>query len=296
MRRRRFLTISAAALCAAPLRAEVTQWQAVALGGTLRVDLRGPRGLGAETVARIGATIAGVEAAASLFRPESALSRLNAAGELADPPPALAALLALAGRVHAATAGRFDPTVQPLWCALAEGRGAAELARARATIGWDRVQLDAAGAVRLAPGQALTLNGIAQGYAADRVREVLLAAGYGPVLVDMGEFAAIGGPFTLGLEDPDWGVLATRRLSDGAIATSSPAALRLGRAFHILGPQGEAPRWSTVSVEAQSAALADGLSTAFCLMSERAIRATCARLPDVRRVTLVSPSGEVTTG
>ncbi len=294
MRRRRFLAISAAALCASPLRAEVTQWQAEALGGTLRVDLRGPRGLGAEIAAQIGAAIAEVEAAASLFRADSALPRLNAVGRLDDPPLALRDLLVLAGRVHAATQGQFDPTVQPLWRALAEGRGTADLALARASIGWDRVQVDGAG-VRLAPGQALTLNGIAQGYAADRVRDLLRAAGYGTVLVDMGEFAARGGPFTLGVEDPDWGLLATRRLTDGAIATSSPAAMRLGAAFHILGPAGGTPHWSTVSVEAESAALADGLSTAFCLMPVQAIHATCARLQEVRRVTLVSAAGEVTS-
>lgn len=294
MKRRRFLMISAAALCAAPLRAEVTQWQAEALGGTLRVDLRGPRGLGEDTAARIGAALAEVEAAASLFRASSALSRLNAAGWLDDPPLVLRDLLALAGRVHVATDGRFDPTVQPLWRALAERRGAEELAKARAAIGWNRVQVDVA-AVRLAPGQALTLNGIAQGYAADRVRDLLLAAGYETVLVDMGEFAAIGGPFTLGVEDPEWGLLATRRITGGAIATSSPAAMRLGAAFHILGPEGEAPVWSTVSVEAESAALADGLSTAFCLMPAGEIRAARTHLSDLRRVTLVSTAGEVTT-
>lgn len=294
MRRRRFLTISAAALCATPLRAEVTQWQAEALGGTLRVDLRGPRALGAETVAQIGAAIAEVEAAASLFHAASALSRLNAAGRLDDPPPALCDLLALAGRVHAATQGRFDPTVQPLWRALAEGRWAADVAQARAAIGWDRVQVYPSG-IRLAPAQALTLNGIAQGYAADRVRDLLRGAGYGDVLVDMGEFAAIGGPFTLALEDPGWGQLATRKLTGGAIATSSPGAMRLGGGFHILDPQGEAPRWSTVSVEAESAALADGLSTACCLMTESEIRAACARVPEVRRVMLISTAGELIT-
>ena len=177
--------------------------------------------------------------------------------------------------------------MQPLWRALAEGR---DPGPARALIGWGRVMR---APLRLSPGQALTLNGIAQGYAADRVRAVLIRAGYEMALVDMGEFAAIGGPFTLGIADPDLGLCATRRLTGTAIATSSPGALRLGGQGHILGPRGQPALWSTVAVEAESAAIADGLSTAFCLMPEAAIRAALARLPG--RATLVSPSGDLST-
>ena len=93
MRRRRFLAVSAAFLAAPAARAEVTSWRAPALGGEVRVDLRGPRGLGAATAARIAALIEEVEAAASLFRPNSALARLNAAGSLEAAPVALTDLL-----------------------------------------------------------------------------------------------------------------------------------------------------------------------------------------------------------
>lgn len=289
MNRRRFMAIGAAFL-AAPARAEVITWQAPALGGLVRVDLRGPRALATETARAIAATIEEVEAAASLFRPESGLSRLNRAGRLDDPPPALRDLLALAGRMHAATAGAFDATVQPLWQALAEG---ADPASARARIGWERVRPGPP--VILGTGQALTLNGLAQGYAADRVRETLHAAGYGCVLVDMGEFAALSGPFRIGVDDPELGQIAIHDILGDAIATSSPGAMRLGGAFHILGPAGQRPVWSTVSVQAASAALADGLSTAFCLMDAPAIRTALARLPEVSAVTAASFSGDVTT-
>lgn len=286
MNRRRFL-IAAGATFALPARAEVARWQVPAFGGTVSVDLRGLRGLAESLRAEVEAVIAEVEAAVSLFRSDSALSRLNAVGRLDDPPPALVDLLALSDRLHGLTGGFFDPTVQPLWRALAEGR---DPAPGRAAIGWARVARDP---LRLAPGQALTLNGIAQGYAADRVRAVLLRAGYGEALIDMGEFAAIGGPFALGIADPELGLCATRRLTGGAIATSSPGALHLGPGGHILGPRGEPALWSTVAVEVESAALADGLSTAFCLMPGAAIRAALATFP--ARVTLVSPAGEVAT-
>lgn len=111
MKRRRFLFIAAAAAFSGAARAENTTWQTDMLGGTVRVDLRGPRCLAQDIAGRIGSTIAEVEAAASLFKTSSALSRLNAACHLDDPPPALLDLLRLANHVHQATAGRFDPTV-----------------------------------------------------------------------------------------------------------------------------------------------------------------------------------------
>ncbi|MCO5151905.1 MULTISPECIES: FAD:protein FMN transferase [unclassified Shinella] len=291
MNRRRFLLITAAvAAFPGAARAGLTRWQADMLGGTVRVDLRGPRDLAQDVATRIGAAIAEVEAAASLFNSDSALSRLNAAGRLDDPPPVLLDLMRLSGKMHAMTDGRFDPTIQPLWRALAEGR---DPAPAHAAIGLARVQVGPP--IRLDKGQALTFNGIAQGYAADRVRGLLQEAGYRDALVDMGEFAALGGPFHISIEDPALGGIATRRLSGNAVATSSPTAMRIGGDFHILGPRGETPGWSTVSVEAENAALADGFSTAFCLMPCEAIRAALHRSPAVTRVTAVDFAGDVST-
>jgi thiamine biosynthesis lipoprotein len=290
MKRRRFLMIAAAMVAAGRAHATVTTWRAVALGGIVRVDLRGPRSLSEQVSADIARVIEEVEFTASLFRADSAISKLNAAGRLVEPPQALVDLLALADQLYRLTDGTFDATVQPLWRVLAEG---GDVGAARMFIGWDRVRLGPA--VTLGPGQALTLNGIAQGYAADRVRALLRDAGYDHALVDMGEFAALGGPFRLGLEDPDIGLFATRALDGTAIATSSPAAMRIGNDFHILGPHGGRPLWSTISVEADSAALADGLSTAFCLMPETAIRSLRRSLPDVRQVTAVDLNGNVST-
>lgn len=290
MNRRRFLFIAAAAAFSGSAHAQTTTWLADMLGGTVRVDLRGPRGLSEDTARRIGATIAEVEAAASLFKADSALCRLNSAGHLDDPPPALLALLHLADHLYKATGGLFDPTVQPLWRALAEGRGPTD---GRNAIGWERVSIGPT--IRLADGQALTFNGIAQGYAADRVRDLLRDAGYGQALVEMGEFAAIGGPFSVAVEDPALGEVAVRRLSGTAIATSSPSAMMIGNAFHILGPGGERPCWSTISVEAQSAAAADGFSTAFCLMPAADISAVLRRTRSITRVTAVDLAGDVST-
>lgn len=290
MRRRRFLQIAASALAMPGPAAAETRWQGVALGAEVSVILRGDRDAAERALARIGALLAALEAEFSLFAGDSTLSRLNTTGR-ARPSAAFLALAHAAGAVHRLTGGLFDPTIQPLWRALAEGR---PTDLAHEAIGWHRVQLGAT-EIRLDPGQALTFNGIAQGYAADRVRALLADAGFAEALVDMGEHAAIGGPWEIGIEDPVHGLLGRRRIEGTALATSSPGAMTVGGMPHILAPDGRAPLWSSVTVEARTATLADGLSTAFCFLDAPAIARLKAAEPALRSVTLISRAGDLST-
>ena len=286
--RRRFLTLVAAALCA-PRAAHAATWQGRALGADVAVTLEGPRAAVEAMLAEVPALLDAAEAQFSLYRADSALSRLNRDGRLRLAPE-MARLIALCDRAHGLTGGLFDPTVQPLWRALATGTPEAP---ARALIGWHRVRRDG-GWLTLAPGQALTLNGIAQGFVTDLMRERLRAAGFDRALVNIGEHAALGGPFRLALADPVHGTLGQRSLTDGAIATSSPGALRLGPDGHILAPDGRAPLWSTISVEAPSAAMADALSTAAVFLARDTLAALRARA-GLTRITAVTPAGDLVT-
>lgn len=311
MIRRRLLTIAAAAALAPALPARavpISQWRGVALGAEASITLAHPEAGRIIDLAR--AEIARLEAVFSLYRRDSALARLNAAGRLEAPPLELLDCLALAGRVHAATDGAFDPTVQPLWALHAahyatspEGPppAAAAIAAARARTGWQRLRLDP-GAIRLEPGMALTLNGIAQGYIADRVAALLRGQGLERVLVNTGEFVALGG-------DPRGGPWQVRLragagllpdavpLDGGALASSAVTGTTFdsaGAAGHILDPRTGRPgpaHWRLVSVTAPSAALADALSTACCLMDRVGIDRALSAFPQARLAALVSASG-----
>ena len=121
--RRRILAIAAAATCPpvpswAVNREETTRWQGTALGAQARIHLTGPRA--GETLARCRIEIVRLERIFSLRRPESTISRLNAAGAVAWPEPDLLQVLSLAESVGFHTEGTFDPTVQPLWALHAE--------------------------------------------------------------------------------------------------------------------------------------------------------------------------------
>lgn len=282
MNRRRFLALSAAAL-ASPAQGQI-RWQGRAFGADCSLTLSGPTRRIEAALATLPALIEAIEADFSLHR-TSFLTTLNATGHLPDPSLAFRALMDRTDAIHHLTDGAFDPTVQPLWQAAAEGRPNT------APIGWHHVRRGPG--VTLLPGMALTFNGIAQGFGADAVKAHLAAHGFTHALIDMGETAAIGGPFSLGLQDPTYGQLATRTLTGTAIATSSPRATLVNGQPHILHPKGLPPLWSTVSVEATNAALADALSTALVFLTKDQI----ARLshPGLIRVTLVDTDGNLST-
>jgi len=301
--RRRFLAISAAvaalprtAFAAAP----VTRWRGAALGAGASMTLAGIGQVeSAPLIARVLSEIDRLEAIFSLYRADSALSRLNRTGRLASPPPEMLELLTLCGAIHRQTDGAFDPTIQPLWALHAEStaRGrtpsAAEIKLTRAQSGWTGVRFDTDAILFTRPGMALTLNGIAQGYIADRIADLLRADGMAGVLVDMGEIHAVGAhadgtPWRAGIATPDGSVRSRPvPLIDRALATSAPHGTILDRAGnigHILDPRTGRPGglWRQVSVSAPGAALADGLSTGFCLLERELIGRAVAVFPGAR--------------
>ena len=281
--RRRFLSISAAALAlpSAAMAATQARWRGVALGAPAQMILSGVSPLAARPIfAALEEELARIERIFSLYRQDSALVRLNRAGRLDAPPSELLDVLTLAGGIHEATGGAFDPTVQPLWKALAEGGDARAAA---ALIGWQDVRFDAREVRFNRAGMALTLNGIAQGYASDRIAALLRARGLRDVLVDIGEVVALGQnpkghAWQAGIAAPDGQIVRRISLADRALATSAPMGTVLpGGQGHIIGPRGQTPRHALVSVSAPRAALADGLSTALCLLDAPAGRAALGR-------------------
>ncbi len=287
LNRRRFLSISAACMLATPARAQIHRWQGRALGAEVDITLHAPAEIAEPALDRARGSLDAVMAQFDLFDPASTVSRLNRTGHLDAPDVMFRRLMQACTQVHAATGGLFDPTVQPLWRALAERQPPQA---ARALIDWSRVRHSAA-SVTLGEGQALTFNGIAQGFATDLVAEALRDAGLERTLVNIGEFRGTGGPWRLGISDPEIGMIGTRTLTSSAIATSSPKAVPLGGQGHILHGHAK-PRWSTVSVEAATATMADGFSTAPTMARLGGIRAAVGTF-GIRRITLVSDQGDV---
>lgn len=282
---RRHMIVISAAVALSPWagnsRAASTKrlWTGQALGARASIRLDHPQ---AEKIAdRVMGEINRLENILSLYRTNSALSRLNRDARLDAPPFELLECLSIVAAVHAASGGRFDPTVQPLWVLWAEaaavGKRPSEAAieNTLRNVGWAKAVVDPA-AITLEPGMSLTLNGIGQGYIADRVASLLEAEGLNDILIDTGEFRALGGR----PEGGDWPMRlesgAGMKLRQRALATSASLGTtfdQAGHDGHILDPITGRPVdavWRSVSVTAPSAAVADALSTAACLMPDLA--------------------------
>jgi thiamine biosynthesis lipoprotein len=280
--RRHALHLGLGLLCTPAAGAPTLQWrERVLLGFGTTLWLRAAHGDAARADNALDAAVQAlrhVERQMSLFDPDSALCRLNRDGALERPDAHLVAVLQLARRVSAASGGAFDISVQPLWAAWqrarAEGRlpSEAELAAARARVDWRAVNVTPGRITLQRPGMALTLNGIAQGYAADRARDAVRAHGIEHALLDTGEWAALGrapadAPWVLGIADPRdaQGLIARLRPQGRAVATSSDAQLAFTadrREHHIVDPRSghSPPQLASVTVVAPSAALADALT------------------------------------
>jgi thiamine biosynthesis lipoprotein len=309
LRRRRFITIAAAAAglpllstsgASARTASTLRVWTGAALGADAMLQINHPDPAQADRLIEISlAEVARLERVFSLYRPDSALSRLNRDGVLDAPPTDLVRLLGECETFSSQTGGAFDVTVQPLWDVYADhfgrpdadpsGPPAGIVAAALARVGHDRIEVDPRRIRFMAPGMSVTLNGIAQGYVTDRVVERLKEAGITHALVDMGETRAIGAhpagsPWQVGIADPKQPgrSIAREALQDRAIATSGGYGTQFdpaGRFNHIFDPASGRTSWryQSVSVIAPDATTADALSTAFCLMPPDSVQRLVAQ-------------------
>jgi thiamine biosynthesis lipoprotein len=255
--------------------------------------------------------IRGIERQMSLFDPESEISRLNRFGTLKKPDADLLAVLKIAEHIARQSQGAFDASMQPLWdiwskAALQKSQPSSlQIQRARKLVNWRAVHVTPDAVNLQIAGMGLSLNGIAQGYAADRLRATLQAHGVHHAMIDAGETALLGNapndkPWNISIESAATlknsggknslqpaliaqGVAAPIIISDGrAMATSSDAHTTFSqdhRYHHILNPHtGYSPsQWSSVTVLASSCVVADALTKVFFMTPNDQVLAKASR-------------------
>ncbi|MBL9188192.1 MAG: FAD:protein FMN transferase [Opitutaceae bacterium] len=220
-----------------------------ALGTTCEVQYAAPGGdaqaQGFERAAV--AWVTAFEAKYSRFRPDSLVSRINAAAgrEWIAVDAEMEGLLKLCDTLHFMTQGVLDPTALPLlrlWdykAAQPRIPATAEIAAALALVGWKKVQR-APGKVFLpVAGMALDFGGFGKEYAVDFVARIAGEHGITSALVDFGhDLRALGRPpgrpaWHIGLEDP-----RQPGRSDGSLAILGQGVASSGdylRSFTIEG-------------------------------------------------------------
>ena len=155
-------------------------------------------------------------------------------------------------------------------------------------------------------GTRIHLGGIGKGYAVDRAAVILRARGLSDFLIQSGGDLYVAGlndgaPWKLGIADPrgtGGQTFATLELSNGTLSTSGDYErffIENGiRYHHLLDPDRGTPAAGSrsVTIVADSAMLADVLSTGVFIMGPEAGMALVERLPQVEGV-IVSSSNQV---
>jgi thiamine biosynthesis lipoprotein len=242
----------------------------LAMGTELQLHFEGV-GTGAGAEAAL-AECARIEADCSTWNPQSAWSRLNAAGGRATPlSQEWLALLSQMKAWNHCTEGAFDPALMALmrvWGVREGGRipGAEALLAARQASGADLLELDVeAGTARLRhPGAGLEEGGFLKGYALDRMRKASkVHAGW---MNFGGQILAWGLPYAVSLADPQHRdrPCMTLNLRDASLSSSGTSE----RGRHILDPRHGQPceAWGATAVITAEALTADVLSTALYVL------------------------------
>jgi len=232
-----------------------------------------------------------INAVASDYIAESELLRLSEkTGQAVKVSPLLYELLVNSIEMARRTEGRFDPTLGPLTKLWRETRRVGKLpsnetlATARAACGWHLLELDPSNHSVLLknPGMRLDLGGIAKGYAADAMFEVMKSKGFRSTCIAAGGDLRLGDPppgksgWSVGLRTLDKEKTSGElELSNCAVSTSGDLqqAVEIDgtRYAHIIDPKTGLglTRHFAVTIVAADATTSDALATAACVADPR---------------------------
>ncbi len=310
----------ASAACAAPVPTALhpVERSRLAMGSQLRVLVW------TTSDATAGAAIEQVfrefdrlESLLSVWQPGSDVLRINdAAGrEPVAVSPDTIAVLEAAAQASEWTGGKFDITFGALadvWKFDHDQDNVVPDRRAIEArlpfVDYRLVQVDRAARTAFISkaGARVHLGGIGKGYAVDRAAAILRERGFADFLIQSGGDLYVAGqngrvPWKLGISDPR-GVagqtFATLELGDGTLSTSGDYErffIKNGvRYHHLIDPDRGEPATGTrsVTIVADRAMLADGLSTGVFLLGPAAGMALIEQLPQVEGV-IVSSANQV---
>jgi thiamine biosynthesis lipoprotein len=312
----------AATSLARPAAAAVVRDDRTRMAAPMSIQIDAPADRAGAARAAMDAAYAEVDrlvALVSEWIPASDISRVNAAAGSSigvQVAPETFTLVAKSVEIGNLTSGAFDVTFLPLGRAWDFKRtppvvpAPEVIARARARVDYRRIVLDpAAHTVALADsGMAMGLGGIAQGYIADRVAELIRSHGFSDFVIDVSGDLRVDGrvgghPWRVGIQDPRrrGQVVASLPLADGISVVTSGDYERYfeveGRRYHhIMDPATGYPAMGcqSVTVVSKDTGIADALATGlFVLGPERGL-ALAERLPDVEAL-IIDANGAMHT-
>jgi len=261
------------------------QAQIFAMDTVMTLDVRGAGAQ--ETLAECEALVYRLDALLSPGGQSSDVRRINeAGGEAVGVDGAVIDILSAASGISQRTDGTFDITISPVvkaWGFTGDSRrvpGARELAGLLPLIDYRKVCVSG-NTVSVPAGMSIDLGGIAKGYTAAKLIELMRARGAASAIVSLGgNVQALGTrpdgtPWRVAIQDPvnASGYAAVLAVEDTAVVTSGGYQRYFEqdgiRYHHIIDPSTGYPADSgllSVTVVCRDGMAADALSTAFYVM------------------------------
>lgn len=275
--------------------------------------------------AEIQAVLDRVDERMSTWKPDSELSRFNAAPAGAfEVSEETADVVAAALRVWARSEGAFDPTVMPLvdlWGFGPAGREVeppdeVALAAALAHCGADKLRVEGSALHKELDALQVDLSAIAKGYGVDAVCARLGELGHEDFLVEVGGELRTGGnangerPWRIGVDrppppgagglmsTPGTSLYATVEVGERAVATSGDyrnwREVEGVRLSHTVDPRTGRPvanRVASATVLAPNCMEADAYATALMVLGEEAALELVESLPGIEALLILREDG-----
>lgn len=262
-----------------------------------------------------------INQASNSYIQESEVSSFNNTGNLTNPSFTFRDMMDSSMKYHRLSEGFFEPTLFPLlkaWGFSFEAResmDSVKVADLKKLVGFESMIVTSdSGFVAFQDGVKLDITGIGEGYAIDKLVEVLENDGVTNYMVEIGgEMKAKGKnprgtTWTIGIEDPtqaELGIsssmLAKVELNGRGISSSGNYRKfyvdeQGNRRPHIIDPLTGFPvshSMVSVSVLASSATEADALATAFMAMGPEKAKQLAEKLPGVEAMFVIGGKGKL---
>jgi len=263
-----------------------------------------------------------INSASNSYIQESEVSEFNNSGLLKNPSFTFQDMMDSSRKFNQLSEGFFEPTLFPLIKAWGfsfeerESMDSSKVAELKKLIGFNsKIAQTDSGFVALENGVKLDITGLGEGYAIDKLSEVLVEAGVEDFLVEIGgEMKAKGlnsrgTTWSIGIEDPvqvELGnvnvLLAKVELDNRAISSSGNyRKFYLDengvRRPHIIDPMTGFPvshSMVSVSVISKSATEADALATAFMSMGPEKAKVLAESIPGLEAMFVIGGQGILT--
>lgn len=290
-------------LCACTTELPVTRFSGEGLGTYYNITIAGKNNI---IQSQIDSVIAELNNTASIFNPNSLVSRINR-NETDTLNDILKQILEISLRVCEDTDGAFDFTIGALVNLWGFGRNAPtevsqeEIAIALETVGYKKIKIEGNKIIKEDPETQLNFNAVAKGYCVDLVAAFLTSKGLENFLVDIGGELCVRGKrapnkkWRVGIQKPTGtkedaiSAEETIELQDISIATSGNYRNYIeknGKRYgHTINPHTGYPEINdllSVTVLASTCAFADAYATAFMVMGAQKAKDFVFQNPEIK--------------